>query len=171
MKKILFLLPLVLVLLSCDLFEKALGGTIEGTVSNDTLTVSNGFVILLNNISDINQISELTSSGLSALTNVVKGFGVIDSDGTYKILAVPAGDFYLFAAIDSNEYNTLDSLDLIGWYGKDTSASITIPDSTYILNYTIPDTISIAEKEKRTNVNIDILVKKKEFETVYNPGK
>ena len=171
MKKILFVLPIVLVFSSCDLFENTLGGTIEGTVSNDSLTVSNGFVILLNNINDINQISDLTSSGLSALTNVVKGFGLINSDGTYKIIAVPAGDFYIFAAVDTNKNNTLDSLDLIGWYGQDTSKSVTIQDSTYTLDFTIPDTISMAGKENRTNINIDILVTKKEFETVYNPGK
>ena len=160
------LVLLVVGLPSCDLLKSSLGGTVEGTVSD----ASNGFVILISNIDDLDNIQDLTESGLSALTSIVKGFGIIGNDGSYEVLAVPEGSFYVVAAVDGNGNNTLDSTDMIGWYGKDTTFSYvdTTTSDTLSVTITIPEQITVADKETKTGINITTLVSKDYFEKYYD---
>ena len=170
MKK--FFLPVLFLLIvgipSCDLLKESLGGSIEGTVSGNN--VNGGFVILLSSIDDLDQIQDLSESGLSAITDIVKGFGLIGSDGSFEILAVPSGEYYMVAAIDADGNNTLDTTDMIGWYGNDTSFTYvdTTSNDTIDVTITIPVSFVVAEKEKKTGMDIKRLMSKQEFEKYYD---
>ena len=161
------LFPVLLVLLvvgipSCSLLIGSLGGSIEGSVLVDEL--ADGFVLLLNAIDDLDQIQDLTEAGLSAITNIVKGFGLIGSDGSFEIPAVPSGKYYMVAVIDANGNNTLDNTDMVGWYGNDT----TFVYEGDTVTITIPESFTMEEKEEKTDMNITRVMAKDDFERYYD---
>ncbi len=161
MKKFLIIaLVLFVVFSSCDWFKSQIGGTMKGTVSGAT----SGFVVLINNINFLDSITTLTESGLNALTTIVKGLGIISSNGSYEVIAIPAGTFYVLTLVDANGNQTLDSTDMIGWYGNDT----TFTYDTMSVTITIPSTLTFEEKENKTGINITRLTSKKDFQLYYD---
>lgn len=167
MKKLLIIaLFIFLVFSSCDWFKSQIGGTMKGTVTGAT----SGFVVLINNISFLDSITTLTESGLNALTTIVKGLGLIGSNGSYEVLAIPAGTFYALTLVDANENQTLDSTDMIGWYGNDTTFSYISNTTKDTISVTItkPATLTFEEKENKTDINITRLTSKKDFQLYYD---
>lgn len=164
MKKF-FIIALVVfvVFSSCDWFKSQIGGTMKGTVTDAT----SGFVVLINNINFLDSITTLTESGLNALTTIVKGLGLIGSNGSYEVIAVPAGTFYVLSLVDQNGNQTLDSTDMIGWYGNDTTFSYVTKD-TISVTITIPASLTFTEKENKTGINITRLISKKDFQIYYD---
>lgn len=161
MKKFLIIaIVFFLVFSSCDWFKSQIGGTMKGTVTGAT----SGFVVLINNISFLDSITTLTESGLNALTTIVKGLGIIGSNGSYEVLAIPSGTFYVLTLVDGNGNQTLDSTDMIGWYGNDT----TFTYDTSNVTITMPKTLTFQEKENKTNINITRLMSKSYFQLYYD---
>ncbi|MCK4322404.1 hypothetical protein KAX08_07815 [candidate division WOR-3 bacterium] len=180
MKKLFFGLILLIIILFTSSCEE-LFTTIAGMVSNDGIPVEEAIVLVLNaNTSayeKLSEINELSSSALSALTDIVKGFDISsDNNGNYLASMLSGGTVYVIAISDDGSGN-LDSLDLIGWYGKDTTLMINdiiiinsdtiIVDSTMtdsLFSYTIPEAISIEKGRDTTGIDINNLVKYKWFE-------
>ncbi len=166
MKKFMIIsLVFFLVFSSCDWFKSQVGGTMKGTVNGAT----SGFVVLINNIGALDSITTLTESGLNALTTIVKGLGLIGSNGSYEVIAIPAGTYYALALVDANNNETLDSTDMIGWYGND--STFTYYESateSLTVTITIPKTITFEEKENMTGINITRIISKADFKKYYD---
>lgn len=119
---ILMLAVSLIVALSCEKVEKALGITISGNVSNAGQPVEGAYVLLVNNVSEIVAGSPL-SNGMITLGN-----------GNYTIIQVEDGTYYVVAVKDENGNTSYDlGTDLIGWYGhRDSLTGLTIPDPVII---------------------------------------
>lgn len=181
MKKLFFGLILLIIILFTSSCEE-LFTTIAGMVSNDGIPKEGAIVLVLNAdmsaYEKLSEINELSSSALSALADVVKGFDIAsDDNGYYKAILISGGTIYIIAISDENDNQELDSVDLIGWYGKDTTLMINdiiiinsdtiIVDSTMtdsLFSYTIPEAISIEKGRDTTGIDINNLVKYKWFE-------
>ncbi len=120
---ILVLFLVIILVSSCEKAkDEILGITISGTVTNDGEAIDGAFVLLVNNISEIVGGSPL-SNGSVTLGN-----------GTYTIIQVNDGTYYVAAVKDENGNSSYDlGTDPIGWYGHtDSLTHLTIPDSIVI---------------------------------------
>jgi len=162
MKKLMILgLISVLILGGCDAFQSELGVNVKGTIRNNGASVSGAITILLNSKDALNNISSLNVSDLSSLTSIVKGVSTSDASGNYTISFVKEGIYTLVAIRDVNANNTLDTLDEIGWYGRDTT--IIIENDTF--QYAIPDTFYVNGNTERSGININYFITKKLYDS------
>uniref|UniRef100_A0A7C4U7X9 Uncharacterized protein n=1 Tax=candidate division WOR-3 bacterium TaxID=2052148 RepID=A0A7C4U7X9_UNCW3 len=165
MKKFLMIgIALAILFVSCDWFKSNLGATLNGTVSGAT----GGFVVVINNITSLDSITTLTEQGLKSLTTIIKGIGLIGSNGSYEVLAIPAGSYYVLSLVDGNGNGTLDSTDQIGWYGTDTTFQYVADTETLQVTITKPSLLTFEEKEKKTGCNITRLISKEDFQKYYD---
>lgn len=160
MKKLslgLILLIIILFTSSCE----ELFTTIAGMVSNDGIPKEGAIVLVLNADTSayekLSEINELSSSALSALADVVKGFDIAsDNNGNYLASMLSGGTVYVIAISDDGSDN-LDSLDLVGWYGDVETIKIPNPytgvDSITVV-YTDPNTITIENGADTTRIDV-----------------
>ena len=118
----LILFAALILAVSCEKAQEALGITISGTVTDSGQPVEGAYVLLVNNISDIIAGSPL-SNGM-----------ITGSNGKYTIIQVEDGVYYVVAIDDTTNNITYDfGVDPIGWYGHtDGITGLTIPDSLII---------------------------------------
>jgi len=120
------LISLLLTMLSVSscskVVEEIKQTTISGHVTYDgTHTFPRTFVFLLTSPSDTSHIM------------LANGTIVMD-DGSYEIIRVEDGVYYLFAIADTNGDNEIDpQVDPFGWYGhRDPLTGLTIADSIVV---------------------------------------
>lgn len=165
---------------SCEEVQELLT-TVSGTIEDEATAVSDAVVIALNSEGDayqnLGEVNELSEDALEALGSVVKGFDVTGSDasGNYEATIISEGGMYIVSISDENGNSELDSLDLFGWYGNDSTLSLPdhiaidtfniggydiVIDSTMIdtvnreFTYTIPQEITVEEGDDLTGIHI-----------------
>jgi len=102
--------------------DEILGITISGTVTNGGQPIDGAFVLLVNNINEIVGGSPLSNGSITL------------GNGTYTIIQVDDGTYYVAAIKDENGNKSYDfGTDPIGWYGhEDSITHLTIPDSIMV---------------------------------------
>lgn len=131
MKKVLGLVAVIVLLFGCERLKET---TVSGRVTYGGEAVDGAFVLLLESVS---------------LEGVSLGGGWrTGSDGRYEIIRVAAGDYYVAAIKDENGNLQYDQgTDRVGWYGEEDT----------LTGLTIPEQITVVERENRTGINIDTL--------------
>jgi len=138
MRSIIFLLGMLALFAGCkELAEK---GSISGKVTNAGTGQKEAIVLAIS--------GDSLTNGQSIDYNTVKGTLIANTDGSYKILLVDEGTYIVVAINDKNSNFVFDdTLDEVGYYGhQDTLTGLTIPDK-----------VSIAKGEDKTEINIDTL--------------
>jgi len=144
LRKALSVLAILLLALGC---EKVKETTVSGKVTDGAAGPVSGAVVLL-----------LGSDSLEAGMNL-SGGSVTLADGTYEMIRVEPGSYYVPAIRDVNSNGTLDSLDLFGWFGPESSWTYwdSVAVETVSVTITVAEQIVVTEGQNKTDVNIDTL--------------
>ncbi len=150
MKKIAFILGILILALAC---EKVKETTVSGRVTNGAGGAVSGAIVLL-----------LQSDSLEA-GMPLSGGSVTLGDGNYEIIRVDPGSYYVPAIKDVNGNGTLDSLDLFGYFGPESTWVFfdSTVSETVSVTVTLPEQISVTEGDSQDNIDIDTLY-------IFTPG-
>jgi len=113
----------------------------------------------LDNIDGIDEVSLRDAE-------IFRGFDLmIGDDSLYNITMLSFGETYFFAIVDDGDVsNELDSADHVGFYGIDTTVTITgIGEFTY----SIPERVNIEEGVDETDFDIRNFIEYRWFVTIY----
>lgn len=136
--RFLLYIGVIMLLSGCEELEKT--GTIAGKVTNGGEGQKDAIVLAI--------AGDSLTNGQSIDYKNLKGTLITNTDGSYKILLVDEGS-YVVTAIKDNNGNWVfdDSVDALGYFGQvDTLTGLTIPDK-----------VSVDEREDKTGINIDTL--------------
>ena len=144
MRKALSVLAILLLALGC---EKVKETTVSGKVTDGATGPVSGAVVLLLG-------SDSLSSGMS-----LSGGSVTLGDGNYEMIRVEPGSYYVPAIKDVNGNGTLDSLDLFGWFGPESTWAYfdSLTQESVTVTITLPEQIVVTEGQDKTNTDIDTL--------------
>lgn len=144
MRKALFALAILILAVGC---EKVKETTVRGNVSNGAAGPVSGAVVLL-----------YGSDSLEAGMNL-SGGSISLGNGDYEIIRVDPGNYYVPAIKDVNGNGTLDSLDLFGYFGPESTWSYwdSLASETVSVTITLPEQISVTEGQSQGSIDIDTL--------------
>lgn len=142
MKKLIFIAVILAFALGCEEVKET---TVSGTVTNGAAGSVSGAIVVLVDSDSLQPGMSLEGLPLASVTL---------TDGNYEIIRVDAGSYYVPAIKDVNNSRTLDSLDLLGWYGRDTTYVNPQMDTVTIR---IPEQITVTEGVDQTDIDIDTL--------------
>ena len=144
MKKLIFIAVILAFALGCEEVKET---TVSGTVTNGAAGSVSGAIVLLVEADSL-------EAGMS-----LSGGSVTLTDGSYEIIRVDAGSYYVPAIKDENSNATFDSLDLFGFYGAESTWSYfdTTAQETVTMTITIPEQITVTEGVDQTDIDIDTL--------------
>lgn len=152
-------------LINCEELEELIT-TVSGKVYADNCKVViavKGETDLFNYLDDISGIDD---ESLQGETDLFRGFDLmIGDDSLYNITMLTFGETYFFAIVDDGDVsNELDSADHVGFYGIDTTVTITgIGEFTY----SIPERVNIEEGVDETDFDIRNFIEYRWFVTIY----
>ncbi len=144
MRKALFALAILMMAFGC---EKVKETTVSGNVRNGAAGAVSGAVVLLFGSDSLEPGMNLSGGSISL------------GNGDYEIIRVDPGNYYVPAIKDVNGNGTLDSLDLFGYFGPESTWSYwdSLACETVSVTISIPEQISVTEGQNQDNIDIDTL--------------